>query len=80
MNKIGERFAQLLTEAIYEIKKLESKKTIIQDELGYGLNKKDGSSIEHWWKGNLPRKTADMAQLAHEIVQWTSKDQIWLRD
>ncbi|MEM7116604.1 MAG: tetratricopeptide repeat protein, partial [Chloroflexota bacterium] len=75
----GREFAALLTAAIREIKKRESKTiAIIQDELGYALDKTGGASIEYWRKGNLPSKTADLTQLARAIIERLPKDKAWL--
>ena len=63
-------FAQLLTEAIYQIRHRESKSIhAVQDELGYALGKRGGASIEYWRKGNLPAKSSDLEILTRAIVQ-----------
>lgn len=65
------RFAELLTKAIHQIKTNSAgtkKIRVIQDEIGYALDKSGGSCIEHWRKGNLPASLADLEQLTHELV------------
>ncbi|MCA9971722.1 MAG: hypothetical protein KC425_15965, partial [Anaerolineales bacterium] len=62
-------FAHTLTEAIYHIRHREQKSVrMVQDELGYALGKKGGASIEHWRKGHVPARLADVERLAREIV------------
>jgi len=79
MNKSSEMFAKLLTEAVYRIRTLENKSVqIVQDELGYALGKKGGSSVEYWRKGRTPSKTADVELLAAEIVRRSDVDKVWL--
>ncbi len=73
MTRSPEKFAQLLTEAIYKIRLGESKtvkKTlgIIQDELGYALGREGGSCIEYWRKGYIPAKMDNVEKLAQELV------------
>ena len=75
------RFAELLTEAVYRIKKRDSKSiSAIQDELGYALGRDGGSVIEYWRKGNLPPKHQDIEQLAQELLRWAKVDQGWLEE
>lgn len=74
MARSPEKFAQILTEAIYKIRIQESrtvKKTlgIVQDELGYALGREGGSSVEYWRKGHIPADTEDVEQLARELVK-----------
>lgn len=70
MRTSAEKFADLLTDAIHRIK-IREHKTIsaIQDELGYALGKKGGSSIEYWRKGHIPSKAVDLEMLARVLVQ-----------
>ena len=69
-NTTANLFAQLLTEAIYHIRHHESKNVqTVQDELGYALGKRGGSSIEYWRKGYLPAKPADLENLTRLVVQ-----------
>ncbi len=70
MTASGRKFADSLTDAIRRIK-IREHKTIsaIQDELGYALGKKGGSSIEYWRKGRVPAKASDLEMLARELVQ-----------
>jgi predicted ATPase len=74
-----ETFAQLLTEGIHRIRIREGKTIrIIQDELGYLLGREGGAAVEHWRKGNLPPKLADVEQLAQAIVLRGQLDRSWL--
>lgn len=76
----SEAFRHLLTEAIYRISACEGGKPIqvVQDEVGYALNKRGGgSAVEYWRQGHLP-KMADVAKLAHLIRARSDLDQAWL--
>jgi hypothetical protein len=80
MAKSPEKFAQLLTEAVYKIRIQESKtikKTmqIVQDELGYALGREGGSCIEYWRKGYVPATVDDVEKLARELVKRGGLDQ-----
>ncbi|MFZ0543811.1 MAG: tetratricopeptide repeat protein [Candidatus Promineifilaceae bacterium] len=81
MPQYPDKFAQLLTEAIYRIRVKESK-TIgaVQDELGYAIGKHGGASIEYWRKGNIPSKREDVERLAEEIVRRSDLNTSWLND
>ncbi|MEM7346335.1 MAG: FxSxx-COOH system tetratricopeptide repeat protein [Chloroflexota bacterium] len=75
----AEKFAQLLTEGIYRIHFVESKKIqAVQDEIGYTLKKRGGASVEHWRKGHIPAKSSDIETLAREIVRRGGFDRDWL--
>lgn len=74
MARSPQKFAQLLTEAIYNIRISDAqvfKKTVrmIQDELGYALGRQGGSSIEYWRKGNIPAAVNDLENLTRELVK-----------
>lgn len=74
MARSPEKFAQLLTEAVYRIRILEArtiKKTIriVEDELGYALGREGSSCIEYWRKGNIPATMDDVEKLARELVK-----------
>jgi hypothetical protein len=74
MTRSPEKFARLLTEAIYKIQVQESKtvkKTlgIVQDELGYALGREGGSAVEYWRKGHIPASIDDIERLGHELVK-----------
>ena len=72
------RFAELLTAAIQQIKRREGKPVrVIQDELGYALGKAGGSMIEHWRKGNLPARHADLETLARLLVRRGRLERAW---
>jgi tetratricopeptide (TPR) repeat protein len=79
MARSADKFAQLLTEGIYRISLVESKSiAIVQDELGYALGKKGGSSIEHWRKRHLPAKLSDVETLARKMVARGKLERTWL--
>lgn len=64
-----EAFGRMLSQAIYIIKMLENKNlSIVQDELGYALQRKGGSAVERWRKGHLPPSTGDVERLARILV------------
>lgn len=74
MTRSPQKFAQLLTTAIHNIRIREAKitkKTIgmVQDELGYALGREGGSCIEYWRKGNIPATLDDLEKLARELVR-----------
>ncbi len=80
MRKSEDMFAQLLTEGIQTIKVRQFKSIkIIQDELGYALEKeKGGVSVEYWRKGHIPPDLSDVEKLAREIVKRGNLDKEWL--
>ncbi|MBV7331071.1 AAA family ATPase [Chloroflexi bacterium TSY] len=79
MSPSSERFAQLLTEGIYTIKRREAKPIhVIQDELGYVLGREGGSAVEYWRKGNVPKKFADIIELAQELTRRGKLGREWL--
>jgi tetratricopeptide (TPR) repeat protein len=81
MARSADKFAQLLTEGVYRISLNESKSiTIVQDELGYALGKKGGSSIEHWRKRHLPAKLSDVEMVARELVTRGKLERTWLEE
>ena len=74
MDQSPEKFAQLLTAAIYRMRIAESKTIrkkigIVQDELGYALGREGGSCIEYWRKGHIPADLADLEQLTRALVK-----------
>ena len=74
-----ELFAQLLTEGIQRIRVREGKSIrVIQDELGYELGREGGAAVEHWRKGRLPPRLADVEQLARTIVKRGMLGRTWL--
>jgi predicted ATPase len=81
MVQYADKFAELLTEAIYRIRVKEAK-TIgaVQDELGYAIGKQGGASIEYWRKGNIPSKREDVERLAEEIVRRSDLNITWLNN
>lgn len=66
-----EKFAKLLTEALYKIKLLENKSIdILQDDIGYAIGRdKGGSAIEYWRRGNIPTNLAEVERLGRELVK-----------
>jgi hypothetical protein len=75
-----EKFAQLLTQAVHRIRLRESKtikKTIriVQDELGFALEREGGSCVEYWRKGHIPATMDDVEKLARELVERGGLDQ-----
>jgi hypothetical protein len=65
------QFANLLSTAVRLIKVLEDKPLgVIQDELGYALDKKGGgTAIEYWRQGHIPANPEDVFRLARELVR-----------
>ena len=80
MAKSPKKFADLLIEGLYAIKKLENKPLgVITDELGYALGRKGGSCVQHWQKGkNVPSHHHDTITLALEIKRRGQMNQEWL--
>ena len=77
MEKSPKQFAQLLSTAVRLIKVLENKPlSVIQDELGYALNKQGGgTAIEYWRQGFIPADSEDVLQLAQELVRRKGLDE-----
>jgi hypothetical protein len=48
---------------------------MVQDELGYALEREGGSCIEYWRKGYIPATMSDVEQLARELVNRGGLDQ-----
>lgn len=72
-------FGQLLSEGIYAIKSREGKLiNVIEDELGYGLNRGGGSSISHWRRGHVPTQDREIETLARLLVERGKLDRQWL--
>lgn len=80
MNTQASEFARLLTEGIYAIKLIEDRPIgIIQDELGYALGRDSGgSAIAHWRRGYIPGQSADLENLAREMVRRGALTRGWL--
>ena len=73
------KFAQLLTEGIHRIRLREGKTVqVVQDELGYVLEREGGSAIEYWRKGHIPTNLAEVEILARELVRRGRLEQSWL--
>lgn len=75
-----QEFGRLLTAALYRIRSIEDKPIqVVQDELGYSIGRESGgSAIEHWRKGHVPARQAEVELLAREIVRRTDFDRSWL--
>ena len=72
-------FGKALSKAIYAIKYQESKSiAVIQDELGYELGRKGGSSIEYWRKGNIPSNLIEVEHLSTMLLERGDLDRDWL--
>jgi hypothetical protein len=73
-------FGRLLTEAVYRIELRDSKSIqIVQDELGYALDRESGgSAIEYWRKGHIPSRQIDVERLARAIIQRGALGRDWL--
>ncbi len=80
MASAPQEFGRLLTAALYRIRSIEDKPIqVVQDELGYSIGRESGgSAIEHWRKGHVPARQAEVEQLAREIVRRTDFDRSWL--
>ncbi len=70
------QFGRLLSKAIRTIATNEDKKiSVIQDEIGYSLRKKNGESynggaaIEYWRQGNLPPELSTTIELTSLLVE-----------
>lgn len=79
MTQSAQRFAKLLTEAIYQIRLREHKNiAIVQDEVGYAIGREGGSAIEYWRKGHIPKDREEIELLAQELVERGKLEQDWL--
>lgn len=81
MASVPQEFGRLLTAALYRIRSMEDMPIqVVQDELGYSIGRDSGgSAIEHWRKGHVPAKQAEVDSLAREIIRRTDFDRAWLR-
>ena len=74
------QFGRLLTEGIHRIRLRENISVqIVQDELGYQLNRDGGSAIRYWRAGHIPAYAEDVELLAREIVKRGDLNEKWLR-
>ncbi|MEM7132444.1 MAG: NB-ARC domain-containing protein [Chloroflexota bacterium] len=79
MTHSAPKFGGLLTQGVNHIKAQANKSVAaIQDELGYAVERKGSSAIEHWRRGNVP-DVETVETLAREIVNQSSADRDWLR-
>ncbi len=67
----GERFADLLSQAIRRIAANENKTTrIVQDTLGYAIGRRSGgSSLDYWRRGHIPNNHAEIETLTTELAR-----------
>lgn len=73
------KFAQLLSEGVHRVRLYEGKSVqIVQDELGYALEREGGSAIEYWRKGHIPARLTEVEQLARALVRRGRLDAHWL--
>ncbi|MEM9773618.1 MAG: NB-ARC domain-containing protein, partial [Chloroflexota bacterium] len=73
------QFADLLTEAIYTIKRKEGKKiSVIQDEITFALGRDKGNPLEYWRKGNVPTSQKEFAQLLSSLMRRGDLSRDWL--
>lgn len=81
MAESADRFAQLLTEAIYQIRLREHKNiSIVQDEVGYAIGREGGSPIEYWRKGHIPKERGEIEGLVDVLIKRSEMDEDWLAD
>lgn len=81
MAESADRFAQLLTEAIYQIRLSEHKNiSIVQDEVGYAIGRDGGSPIEYWRKGHIPKERTEIEALVKVMTERGDVDEEWLAD
>ncbi|MEM8856922.1 MAG: tetratricopeptide repeat protein [Chloroflexota bacterium] len=81
MAESADRFAQLLTEAIYQIRLREHKNiSIVQDEVGYAIGRDGGSPIEYWRKGHIPKERTEIESLVKVMIERGEMDEAWLAD
>ena len=74
----AEQFSNMLTEALYKIKSLESKSLqVIQDEIGFALGRDGGTAIAYWRQRHIPAKRSDFEQLADELARRAELDEAW---
>ncbi|MEM7800028.1 MAG: tetratricopeptide repeat protein [Chloroflexota bacterium] len=79
MKRTNEKFAKLLTEAIYQIRLREHKNiAIVQDEVGYAIGREGGSPIEYWRKGHVPKEREEIELLSQELVDRGNLEKEWL--
>lgn len=78
----AQRFAALLTAALYQIKQREALPiAVIQDEIGYAMGRKGGSVVESWRKGgHMPQRKADVERLAAILVERGKLSREWLEE
>ena len=74
-------FGDMLSEAVRQIALRERKSIlIVQDELGYGLERESGgSAIEYWRKGHIPSRPGEIEQLARLIAARADLPREWMQ-
>jgi tetratricopeptide (TPR) repeat protein len=81
MTPSAQRFADLLTQAVHQVKSIERKSiAAIQDDLGYLVGRKGGATIEHWRKGHLPPSLEETVTVARALVKRGRLPQTWLHE
>ena len=80
MKESRQKFGQLLSEGLYQIKMREAKTlTVIQDELGYAIGRDTGGSpLAHWRRGNVPASSTELEVLVREIVKRGDLEKSWV--
>lgn len=74
------QFRDLLSEAIYAIKRKEGKKiSVIQDELMYSIGRQGGNPLEYWRKGNVPTNQVEFTRLLHALITRGGLSREWLQ-
>jgi hypothetical protein len=81
MTRNTQKFADMLTQAIYRIRSLELKSlAAIQDELGFAVGRESGGAFIQYlrkYPGNTPSSVAELEALAKEIARRTDFDRAW---
>jgi hypothetical protein len=64
-------FGRLLKTAVRKIALQENKNVaVVQDELGYNLDRNSGGTAIHYWeRGNIPAKKQDIKKLQQELLE-----------
>lgn len=69
MRPYPERFKTILNQALYRIKANTGKNlAVVQDEIGYAMNREGESYLRYLRKGNIPGHVADIERLAEELT------------
>jgi len=77
MNKSPSRFKELLEQAIYQIRTVSGRPIgVIEDELGFALDRNGADFIRYLRKGNIPANQQDVEQLVEELVNEQGLDEV----